>query len=468
MKHHTIITGVTLALLLLCKSAFAAGASAKPNILFILTDDQRRGTIHALGCEELVTPNLDSLVKRGIAFDRATIMGGNQGAVCVPSRAMIMTGRSLFHTAGKLDNHVLLPQCFREQGYNTFLAGKWHNERTAVNRAFTGARSIYFGGMGKAKKGAADGESVEITVQDYDPAGKYPAAQAKATDRDATSVIADSAIEFITSYKDDKPFFLYMATTSPHDPRIAPKKFRDLYDPANIPLPANFLPQHPFDNGELKVRDEMLAGFPRKPEEIRKHIADYYACISWADDNIGRVFDALKKSGRFENTIVIFAGDNGLALGQHGLMGKQSVYEHSIGVPLVFAGPGIPAGKRSDALCYLMDIFATTCDLAGVSKPDGLESQSLLPVIRGEKPAVRDELFFAYRNFQRAVETPDTKLIEYTVGKERHTQLFDLKADPWEMKNLADSPDRAADLAKLRQRLAALAKQLGDPMPTKN
>ncbi len=456
---HAAVAAIAL---ILCKSAIAA-APAKPNVLLILTDDHRRGAIHALGCDGLITPNLDSLVRRGIAFDRASIMGSNQGAVCVPSRVMLLTGRSLFRTNGKLDDHLLLPQHFRNNGYHTFLAGKWHNERTAVNRAFVDASAVYFGGMGNAKKGSVDGEAVEITVQDYDPAGKYPPARAKATVRDATEVVADAAVRFLDGYKDDKPFFIYIALTSPHDPRIAPKKYRDLYDPANIPLPPNFLPQHPFDNGELKVRDEMLAGFPRKPDEIRRHIADYYACISWLDDNIGRVFEALRKSGRFDNTLIIFAGDNGLALGQHGLMGKQSVYEHSIGVPLVLAGPGIPAGGRSSALCYLMDVFSTISDLSGLPRPAGLESRSLAPVIRGEKASVRDELFHAYRGFQRSVATADIKLIEYYVNRERHTQLFDLRADPWETRNLANAPERAADLARLRQRLDELQRQLDDP-----
>jgi len=446
------------------RAAEARPGSSRPNVLFILTDDHRRGAIHALGCEELITPNFDSLVRRGCAFTRAAIMGGNQGAVCVPSRAMIMTGKSLFHTMGKMAGHMLMPQWFRQRGYRSFMAGKWHNERPAVTRAFDDAKSVYFGGMGKAKKPGADGEGVEITVQDYDPTGKYPAAAARATDRDATEVIADSVVRFISDYRDSAPFFLYMATTSPHDPRVAPRRFRDLYDPAKIPLPPNFLPQHPFDNGEMRVRDELLAGFPRRPDEIRRHVADYYACISWLDYNVGRVFDALKKTGRWGNTIVVFAGDNGLALGQHGLMGKQSVYEHSIGVPLVFAGPGVAADRRTDAYAYLMDIFATVVDLVGIDAPRGLESVSLASIIRGEKQSVRDELFFAYRDLQRAVETRDLKLIEYYVNGQRRTQLFDLRDDPWEMKNLVEDASRVADMKTMREKLAAWQKRLDDPM----
>jgi arylsulfatase A-like enzyme len=259
---------------------------------------------------------------------------------------------------------------------------------------------------------------------------------------------------------------VYVALTSPHDPRIAPKKFRDLYDPAKLALPPNFLPEHPFDNGELKVRDELLARFPRTPAEVRQHLADYYACVSWADHNIGRILAALEKSGRATNTLVVFAGDNGLALGQHGLMGKQSVYEHSVRVPLLLAGPGVPKASRSEAFCYLMDMFPTLCDLAGLSRPAGLEGLSLAPVLRGEKTSVREELFFAYRDLQRAVRTREFKLIEYSVpGQPPRLQLFDLARDPWETHSLAEEPPYADVLKKLRAGLAGWEKRLDDPLP---
>ncbi len=170
------------------------------------------------------------------------------------------------------------------------------------------------------------------------------------------------------------------------------------------------------------------------------------------------------KSGRAANTIVVFAGDNGLALGQHGLMGKQSVYEHSVRVPLLIAGPGIPAGRRTDAFAYLLDLFPTLCDLAGVRAPAGLEGVSLAPVIRGDKTGIRDDLFFGYLNLHRSVRTRDMKLIEYEVKGERHTQLFDLAADPWETKNLADDPAHAATLARLRARLREWQQKLDDPL----
>ena len=160
-----------------------------------------------------------------------------------------------------------------------------------------------------------------------------------------------------------------------------PKEYLDMYDPATISLPESYLPEHPFDNGELRVRDELLAGFPRGEDEVRRHIAAYYAMITHADAQMGRVLKVLEETGRAENTIIVFAGDNGLAVGKHGLMGKQSLYEHSIRVPLMMAGPGVPAGKRSEAFAYLIDIFPTLCELTGVPTPETVEGRSLVPAM---------------------------------------------------------------------------------------
>jgi len=191
----------------------------------------------------------------------------------------------------------------------------------------------------------------------------------------------------------------------PHDPRVAPREFMEMYHPADIPLPASFLPMHPFDNGEMTVRDEQLAPWPRTPEVIRRHLADYYACITCLDYHLGRVFDCLKTLGQLDNTVIIFAGDNGLSLGEHGLMGKQNLYEFGgMHVPLIIAGPGI-AHRQSEAFVYLYDLFPTLCDLAGVPVPASSEGRSLVPVLSGKATQLRDSLFTAYKDVQRAVRT---------------------------------------------------------------
>jgi arylsulfatase A-like enzyme len=241
-----------------------------------------------------------------------------------------------------------------------------------------------------------------------------------------------------------------------------PKQYLDMYPPEEVPLPANFLPEHPFDNGELEVRDELLAARPRGEEEIRRHLAEYYAMITHADAGMARVLEALEATGRAEETIVVFSGDNGLAVGQHGLMGKQNLYEHSVRVPLVFRGPGIPAGEQRDDYCYLLDIFPTLCELTGLDVPASVEGASLAEALAGAGRGGREELLLAYRGLQRAVKDRRWKLIEYFVGGQRTTQLFDLRADPLETNNLAEDPTCADHLRRLRRRIVRWRDELDD------
>jgi arylsulfatase A-like enzyme len=447
-------------------SNFAAGVSGdserkQPNVLFMFSDDQRFNTIHALGNPVVKTPAMDSLVHSGVAFTHAHIMGGNQGAVCVPSRAMVLTGRYLFRAdpidARHNQDVTLWPEAFRQAGYTTFGTGKWHNGPWAYAKCFMQGGNIFFGGMS---------DHLQVPVHDFDPTGQYPDDKKHTGEKFSSELFSDTAIQFLKGYKDEKPFFLYVAYTAPHDPRMAPKEFAEMYPPDKIEVPKNFLPQHPFDNGELKVRDELLAGFPRTPKEIREHIAAYYAMITHLDRQMGRVLDALKNSGHGDDTIIIFGGDNGLALGQHGLMGKQNLYDHSIRVPLIFSGPGIARGKKKDALVYLSDIFPTTCELTGLVIPTTVETKSLVPLLQGKTEKVRDSIFAAYRDFQRAVRTDRYKLIRYPYVKK--TQLFDIQNDPLETKDLSGDP-RNADLVKqLNALLRQWQKETGDPLDLEN
>jgi len=216
------------------------------------------------------------------------------------------------------------------------------------------------------------------------------------------------------------------------------------------------------------VRDEKLAPWPRTPEIIQEHIAAYYAMITHLDAQIGRILDALKKSGKAKNTIIVFAGDNGLALGQHGLMGKQNVYEHSIRVPLIFAGAGIPRNKKTNALCYLNDIYPTLCELAGIPVPGTVEGKSLVPVLKNKNKKVRNNVFYAYRNFQRGIRTNDNwKLIRYNVNNRDTVQLFNLNKDPWEMNNLAPDPAYNSKLKELTAMLEEYMRSIDDPMDLK-
>jgi arylsulfatase A-like enzyme len=447
------------------------------NVVVLFTDDQRFDTIRALGNRFIHTPHMDSLVQRGTAFTHATIMGGTSGAVCMPSRAMLLTGRGLFHIEGTGERipsgHVMMPELFKGLGYRTFGIGKWHNGREAFARCFTGGEEIMFGGMS---------DHWNVPAYAFDPGGRYerrtPVIEKPFSSNEITykgydhiadgkhssELFADAACRFLEEGESAAPFFLYVAFTAPHDPRTAPQEFMDRYDPEQMPLPPNFLPQHPFDNGEMSVRDELLAGLPRTPEEIRRHLAEYYAIISHLDAQIGRILDTLERVGRAEDTLVVFAADNGLALGQHGLMGKQSVYDHSVRVPLIFCGPGIPRGEVRRDFCYLSDIVRTVCDLAGIRAPASVEGESLVPSIRNLAGDRREALYFAYRHFQRALRTKRWKLILYNVRGEKRAQLFDLESDPWEMNDLARDPSQAGRIRNLAGMLRSLMAEAGDPV----
>ena len=172
---------------------------------------------------------------------------------------------------------------------------------------------------------------------------------------------------------------------------------------------------------------------------------------------------ALEWQGLAGDTIIVLAGDNGLALGQHGLMGKQNLYEHSVRVPLLMSGPGIPKGERRDSLCYLLDIFPTLCDLTGLPVPGSVEGRSLVPVLRDPEAVVRESLYLAYSSLQRGVKDRSHKLLEYVVEGERMTQLFDLARDPWEQENLAGRPGQGTLVSAAARRARAAEGRVGRP-----
>lgn len=252
---------------------------------------------------------------------------------------------------------------------------------------------------------------------------------------------------------------MYLAFGNPHDPRVVQKEYRDQYDEQNLPLPKNYLPLHPFDNGEMTVRDEQLASWPRSEQEIRRHLADYYGVMTYLDMQIGRVVETLKEIGEYENTIIIFSSDHGLAIGSHGLMGKQNLYEHSMKAPLIFLGPGIRKG-RSDALVYLFDLYPTLCELIGAGIPGGIDGRSFASIIQGQASRAREAVFLAYKSVQRAVRQGDWKLIRYP--HINYTQLFHLRQDPHELYNLADSEAHQEKIREMMDLLKQQQQHFGD------
>ncbi len=428
-------------------AAWAAEESGRWNVLVLFTDDQRADTIGVLGNPVIQTPHLDRLVRRGVAFEAAYMQGGMHGATCIPSRAMLLTGKSLFRVDEKLLQEDTWPRAFARAGYTTFMTGKWHNGPQSLPRVFSEARSVFLGGMHNPLE-APLCELSEGRLSRPVPANRH-----------SCQIFADEAIRFIREHRTG-PFFCYVAFNGPHDPHIVPEDFPIRYDPEQIPLPTNFLPQHPFDNGEMTVRDERLLPWPRRPEQVRQMLAVYYRYISYLDVQIGRVVDALEQSPHQERTIVVFAGDSGVARGSHGLIGKQNLYEHSIRVPLVIAGPGIAQGRQTQALCYLYDVLPTVGRLCGVAPPKGSEGLDLSDVLKEPDRQGRDRLMFAYRHVQRAIREGQWKLIRYPMVD--RTQLFHLKADPHETTNLADRPEYAEKVALLSRSLQQMVQEAGD------
>lgn len=401
--------------------------SRRPNVLFLLTDDQRPDTIAALDNPVIRTPNLDEFVRSGFVFHNAYCMGSTMGAVCNPSRHMLHSGMSLYRYDPKRREGTF-GDVMRRAGYVTFHLSKRGNTAREYHKAFE--HSAYL----KDREERTSGHHGRTA--------------------------ANQAIDFLKNGWDrNKPLFMYLGFTGPHDPRVADEKWSGLYDQATIPLPANYQPFHPIDNNWMTGRDEALAPWPRTPEVVRSHLHDYYACISSIDHHIGRVVQTLKMLGEFDNTIVVFSSDHGLSIGSHGLFGKQNLYEHSMGSPLIFSGPGIEQGD-SDGFAYLFDILPTVCELTGVESPEGIDGRSLAPMIHGAQESTREAVFLAYEDGQRAVRRGDWKLIRYP--QVNYTQLFNLRDDPYEIHNLADEEEYVTRVEEMLSLLADQQKVFDD------
>ncbi|MDE2995751.1 MAG: sulfatase-like hydrolase/transferase [Bacteroidota bacterium] len=437
---------------------FLSGCSAdttpeRPNILFIFADDQRTDTIAAWGNDLIETPALDRLAATGMNFRDAHVMGSIHGAVCQPSRAMLMTGRSLYRVYAQLDTVKTFPQQLQEHGYVTFGTGKWHQSQDSFAKSFGIGRHILFGGMS-----AHDAVPVRQMRDD----GTF-------TDIDSlawsTDLYADAAIEFMEDHVasgSDDPFLAYVSFQTPHDPRTPKQEYLDLYADRDIPLPDNFMPVHPFHNGWMTGRDEQLARWPRPEADIRDQIREYYGIITQMDARIGDLLDTLDRLDLKDNTVVVYAADNGLAVGSHGLLGKQSLYEHSNRVPVIISGPGIPAGS-SDALVYLYDLYPTIAGWTGMPLLEGTDGSDLRGIWERGEDGPRDVLYTVYEDIHRSVRKGPWKLIHYP--RLDRQQLFNLVDDPHEM------DDRSVDssLASVREELWILMQEqhaaFDDPHP---
>ncbi|MEZ6116111.1 MAG: sulfatase-like hydrolase/transferase [Pirellulaceae bacterium] len=470
-----IISLTLLSLTSLHSISFAQSPSPeRPNILFIFADDQCFDTIRSLGNDEIQTPNLDRLVRQGTTFSHAYNMGSWSGAVCVASRAMLNTGRFLWY-AQKVHNNRSMEEeraagrfwseQMRTAGYQTYYSGKWHVPVDA-SKAFDHVRHVRPGmpnqtpaGYNRPLAGQNDPWSpFDPQFEGYWKGGKH-----------WSEVLGDDGVDYLSQAKtSDDPFFMYLAFNAPHDPRQSPQEYVDLYPAEQIRIPANFMKSYPFKDQigcSEKLRDEHLAPFPRTEHAIQVHRQEYYAIITHMDRQIGRILDALETSGKADNTYIFFTADHGLAVGQHGLVGKQNMYDHSVRVPLIACGPGIDADQIIRTPVYLQDIMPTTLELASIEKPQHVQFQSLLPLLRHETKSHYDAIYGAYLHLQRMVTKGDYKLIVYPEAN--IVRLYNVARDPHEMLDLATSDAYDSLIGELFQELVQQQQTMGDELDLK-
>lgn len=475
IKCLTLFTRLTAMAILLAAEQLVADDTAanarQPNILFLFADDHAYEAIGAAGILDIDTPNLDKLAAAGTSFTHAYNMGSWSGAVCIASRTMLNTGRTLWHArdtdlAEHARNKRMWSQRMHEAGYRTWMTGKWHVP-TDVTGLFDVTRNVRKGMPKDSPEGynrpldeagyAAGWKPWEKQYGGYWEGGKH-----------WSEVTADDGIAFLgEARKDKQPFFMYVSFNAPHDPRQAPKDYIDRYPLDRVQLPENFLPEYPHAQGVCgkNLRDERLLPYPRTEYAVKVNRQEYFALISHMDDQIGRILTALEDTGQAENTWIVFTADHGLAVGRHGLVGKQNMYDHSVRVPFLVAGPGVTAGVKITTPIYLQDIVPTTLELAGADL-EGIEFSSFLSLLRAsENPARQTDntaIYGAYLDRQRMISQDGWKLIRYPkLGIDR---LYHTASDPFEKIDLAEDPRQHAKLGELRTALQALGTDLGDPL----
>lgn len=471
VKKHSFV-GVLFFLL----ACFTVKAQQKkqPNILFIFADDLMFNSIGNLDNCAVKTPNLDRLMDSGVSFSRTYNQGSYSQAVCIASRTMLVTGANLWKAAtyskSKNGNAVkkpekYWPQYLKEAGYDTYISGKWHVNQVNPKHIFDYAKDIR-GGMAR-QTNLRYARSFEQDKPDtWSPYDKKLGGFWKGG-KHWSEVLADNGVAFLEQSKaSEKPFFMYLAFNAPHDPRQAPKEFVDMYPLSDIKVPENFISEYPYNEyagAGRKLRDERLAPFPRTKYSVKVNRQEYYASISHMDAQIGRILEALETSGKAEETYIIFTADHGLAVGDHGFMGKQNMYESSMRVPMIIAGPNLEKGKEVDAFVYLQDIMPTTLELAGVKKSKEIDFNSLIPLATGKvNKSTYPVVYGAYFGTQRMYRTEDYKMIMYP--KANKVRLYDMKNDSLEKYDLAENKQQYKKvLKKLFKEYRKLQKRMNDP-----
>ncbi len=439
---------LVLGLLAISPSLRATAADTKPqrpNIVFLLTDDQRWDTLGCMGNSIIQTPNVDALAQHGVVFDRCFVTT----SICATNRACILSGQyaskhgiwDFRTTFGPRELDETYPGVLKSHGYVNGFIGKWGVG--APPRGYFEYDKT-FPGQGKYEN-TIDGQTVHLN-----------------------RIMGNQAVEFLKTVPASQPFCLSVSFKSPHvqdgDPRqfIPEADLADLYRDVVIPAaplsdPAFFdaLPEF-LQQTENRIRWKLRFA---TPEAYQESVKNYYRLITGADRVVGRIVETLETRGLAENTVIIFTGDNGFYLGERGFAGKWFPHEVSIRVPLVVYDPRLPTklrGTRRQEMVLSIDIAPTILDLAGVPIPAGMQGRSLVPLLRGEQPTWRHEFFyehlFDHATIPRSegVRTERYKYIRYVDINPPYEELYDLANDPDEAHNLANDPEAAELLGRMR------------------
>ena len=454
-------------------------SAAKPNVLLICVDDLKP-TIGCFGDTHAKTPNIDRLAARGMLFEKAFC---NQ-AVCSPSRNALLTSLrpqtlgiyelSTNFRKGSPDA-VTLPQLFKNNGYRAEGLGKiFHvghgnvNDEASWSVPHYSPKTISYA---LKENNPPTSTREEALFDNKKEAWKLPrGAPTENADvpdnRYGDGMIADEAIKRLEAAKQkpDEPFFLAVGFLKPHLPFVAPKKYWDLHDPATLPKPTSHqapegAPEFaPSSWGELRQYKDMPDTGPVTQEQQRHLIHGYYAATSYMDAQLGKVLDALDATGFTSNTIIVFWGDHGWHLGDHGMWCKHTNYEQAAHIPVIVSAPGITqAGSRTKSLIETVDIYPTLAELAALPAPANLDGRSFVTVLKDSSASTRDHAIHVYprgEGLGRAIRTDRYRLVEWKpigAGAEKSMfELYDYQADPLESKNLAsDQPDIVAELREL-------------------
>lgn len=460
-------------------------AEEKPNVLFLICDDLNCD-IGCYGHPQVQTPNIDRLAARGVRFEAAYC----QYPLCGPSRASFMTGlypdqtnvrRNPVFVRERLPNVVTLPQLFRFRGYKSARIGKIYHYGVPSNIGSGGHDDPLSWDYAINPRGRdREEEHLIFSVRPGEFGGFMSWLAADGSDEEQTDGIAASeALELIDRFTNrEESFFLAVGLYRPHTPYVAPKKYFDLYPPDNMAIPEvppGYLQTLPSPAQKTLTKKKEHYNISKDNARLAKQA--YYASVSFADAQIGRILDGLEQAGAMDNTIIVFTSDHGYHLGEHGHWLKTALFENAARVPLIIAGPGVTAaGQKSSSLAELTDLYPTIVDLCGINPPGFLSGVSLKPVLSDPKAAPRTEALTQLKQ-NYTIRTDDYRYTEWGPDGSAGAELYDRRSDPQELVNLAGSDDYAVQRrelsAILRQRVAesrrppAGLKQVADPIPPK-